>query len=160
LGLRLRLKPKSAPTGYVDGGWWPRSNDLSLELPALAHVLGVRLGPVVRVAFSLDAWDAQPRHTTVDGRTVRLEGFHSQDRHVVHVSGSDGARISLLVVPPEAGTTAAHDAMTTASRRGNTDHPVRILAAEGIVPDTTALDTTAPRLRLVTNDSHDQGPTP
>ena len=37
--LRLRLKPKAPRTGYVDGGWWPRSRDLVAELPELAEIL-------------------------------------------------------------------------------------------------------------------------
>ena len=32
---RLRLKPKAPTTGYVDGAWWPRSDDLAIELPDL-----------------------------------------------------------------------------------------------------------------------------
>jgi len=146
-GLRLRLKPKAPPTGYVDGGWWPRSRDLTVELPALAHVLAVRLGRVARVAFALEAWDAAPRQITVDGSTVRLEGFHSQDQYVVHLSGSDGRRLSLLVIPPEADTGDAHDAMIMAARRGNADRPVELLAAGGIVPDAAVL-----RLRLVSDE--------
>jgi hypothetical protein len=46
----LRLKPKAPATGYVDGGWWPRSRDLSAELAALVEVLVVRLGRIERVA--------------------------------------------------------------------------------------------------------------
>ena len=30
---RLRLKPKAPQSGYVDGAWWPRSDDLPAELP-------------------------------------------------------------------------------------------------------------------------------
>ena len=146
-GLRLRLKPKAPPTGYVDGGWWPRSRDLAVELPALAYVLAVRLGRVTRVAFALEAWDTAPRQITVDGHTVRLEGFHSQDQYVVHLSGSDGQRLSLLVIPPEAEIADAHDAMIMAARRGNADRPVELLAAGGIVPDGKVL-----RLRLVSED--------
>jgi uncharacterized protein DUF5994 len=132
-GLRLRLKPKAAPTGSVDGAWWPRSRDLSAELPALVHVLGVRLGRVTRVAFPLDAWATTPRRITVAGGTVRLDGFHSQDKDVVHVSGSDHQRLSLLVVPPDAAAAAAHDAMMTASARGNADRPGQLLAAGGLL---------------------------
>jgi hypothetical protein len=146
--LRLRLKPKALPTGYVDGGWWPRSRDLSIELEALVHVLDVRLGKVTRVAFALDGWETAPRRITVDGHAVRLEGFHSQDEHMVHVSGSDRQRMSLLVVPPDAEAAAAHDAMMTASARGNADRPIEILATGGVLPDTTG-----PRLRLVEDEA-------
>lgn len=142
-GLRLRLKPKANSTGYVDGGWWPRSRDLTVELPPLAHVLAVRLNRVVKVAYAIEAWDVPPLHLVVDGKPVRLEGFRSQDQYVLHLTGSDGQRLSLLVVPPEVATDRAHDALIVASRRGNEDRPVEILAAGGLVPDATVV-----RLRL------------
>jgi hypothetical protein len=145
-GLRLRLKPKAPRTGYVDGAWWPRSSDLSVEVPALTHVLAIRLGRVTGVAYALEVWDTPPRQITVDGTSVRLAGFHSRDQYVVRVIGSDGRQVSLLVVPPEAAAAAAHDAMMRAALRGNTDRPVEILAAGGIVPDTTVR-----RVRLVSD---------
>jgi len=146
-GLRLRLKPKAKATGHVDGGWWPRSRDLSAELPSLVHVLAVRLGRVVKVAYPLEAWDVPPRQLTVDGKLLRLEGFRSQDQYVLHLTGSDGQRLSLLVVPPDVATDRAHDALIVASRRGNTDRPVEILAAGGLVPDSTIV-----RLRLASDE--------
>lgn len=145
--IRLRLTPKAPPTGYVDGGWWPRSRDLTVELPALAHVLGVRLGRVTRVAFRITAWDLAPRQTTVDGHAIRLAGFHSQDEFVVHICGPDRQRVSLLVIPPEATVNAAHEAMMTAARRGNKDQPFEILVASGALPDGAV-----PRPRLVRDD--------
>ncbi len=38
---RLRLKPKAPQSGYVDGAWWPYSDDLTAELPDLLAVLSV-----------------------------------------------------------------------------------------------------------------------
>jgi len=52
LTLRLKLKPKAPTAGYVDRAWWPRSRDLSTELPALLAVLAIRLGGVARVSSS------------------------------------------------------------------------------------------------------------
>ncbi|WNV87478.1 DUF5994 family protein [Umezawaea sp. Da 62-37] len=77
--LRLRLTPKAAPTGYVDGAWWPRTSDLAAELPELAEVLAIRLGAVSRVGYAMAGWDDTPRRVEVDGQVVRLEGFHVQD---------------------------------------------------------------------------------
>jgi hypothetical protein len=125
----LRLKPKAAATGYVDGAWWPRSRDLGAELPALAEVLAVRLGRIERVAYALSAWDSTPRRFEVEGHRVRLEGFTYQDKNIIHVTGSDRGRISLLVIPPEMADPAGHDAMMTAGHRGNADRPEVILAA-------------------------------
>ncbi|HWC81806.1 MAG TPA: DUF5994 family protein [Pseudonocardiaceae bacterium] len=149
--LRLRLKPKAPPTGYVDGGWWPRSRDLVAELPALAEVLAVRLGSVSRVAFAITGWDAAPRRVTIDGRTVRLEGFRAQDAHVVHVSGPDRQRISLLVVPPDATDASGHGAIMTASRRANADTPTEILTGSGAL--TAAL---VPEQRSTLDDEKDR----
>ena len=129
--LRLRLKPKAPRTGYVDGGWWPRSHDLVAELPELAEVLAIRLGSVTRVAFAITGWDAAPRRVMINGHTVRLEGFHAQDEHVIHVSGPDRGRISLLVVPPGATGASGHKAIMVASRRANADTPAEILTESG-----------------------------
>ncbi len=131
--LRLRLKPKAPTTGYVDGAWWPRTRDLATELPELAEVLSVRLGPIHRVAFAMSAW-APPaaRRLPLAGRQVRLEAFRYQDNDIVYLSGLDGRRICLLVIPPEAGDAAGHDAMMTAARRGNADSPVSILSTAGV----------------------------
>ena len=132
--LRLRLKPKAPVTGYVDGGWWPRTRDLTAELPELLAVLSVRLGPVHRVAFAMAAWLPPPsRRLLVDGMPVRLEGFHSQDKEIVYVSGLDGRRICLLVIPAEAGDTAGHEAMMTAAHRDNADSPASILCNAGVL---------------------------
>ena len=48
---RLRLKRKAPISGYVDGAWWPHSDDLPKGLPDLLTVLSVRLGTVARVMY-------------------------------------------------------------------------------------------------------------
>jgi Family of unknown function (DUF5994) len=127
--LRLTLKPQAPATGYVDGAWWPRSRDLSTELPALLAVLAVRLGGVLRVSYNLATWDAVPRRLDVNGRQLRLGGFHAQHAHTVDVIGANGACLTLLVLPPGADPVAAHRTMITASRRDNVDSIDHLLAA-------------------------------
>jgi uncharacterized protein DUF5994 len=142
--LRLRLKPKAPPTGYVDGAWWPRTRDLISELPGLTEVLAVRLGRIERVAYALSAWDTSPSRLDIDDFRVRLEGFAYQDRNIIHVTGSSRRRISLLVVPPELTDPDGHAAMMTAGHRGNTDRPESILAS-------------VPAPRQATEDATDRG---
>jgi hypothetical protein len=127
--LRLKLKPKAPATGYVDGAWWPRSRDLSAELPTLLAVLAIRLGAVERVSYNLATWDAAPRRLDVNGRQLRLGGFHAQHAHTVDVIGANGARLTLLVLPPGADPDAAHRTLITASRRDNVDSIACLLAA-------------------------------
>jgi hypothetical protein len=112
---RLRLKPKALPTGYVDGAWWPHSDDLVTEVPDLVSVLSVRLGLVDRVIYQLDEWQTAPRRTTIDDRAIRLAGYHRQPSGTVEVQGVNRKRILLAVVPPTSEQRHAHDAMMTAA---------------------------------------------
>jgi hypothetical protein len=135
--LRLKLKPKAPTTGQVDGAWWPRTRELSAELPALLAVLAVRLGRTERVSYNLTAWDTAPRRITVDGRQIRLGGFHSQHPDTVDVIGPNEPRITLLVIPPETDPVSAHEILMTAARRNNTDTIAELLAHTtiGELPD-------------------------
>jgi hypothetical protein len=126
--LRLRLKPRGPVTGFVDGGWWPRSRDLPAELPALLAVLAVRLGSVESVSYNQDVWGPTPRKITFDGRLVRLAGYRSQHPATIDVL-SAGHRLTLLVVPPEATPEAAHASLMAAGRRANTDRIDALLLA-------------------------------
>ncbi len=132
--LRLRLKPNGPPTGYLDGAWWPRSRELTDELVALTDVLTTRLGPVVRVAFAVAAWNPVSDVDDRDDRPVRLTALRPQEKNIVRVSGSDGRQITLLVVPPDASGAAGHAATLLAARRANPDGPADILAATGLLP--------------------------
>lgn len=125
--LRLKLKPKAPATGYVDGAWWPRSADLSVELPALVAVLAIRLGGVQRVSYNLASWDVAPRRLDVDGRRLRLGGFNAQHPHTVDVVGPSGSRLTLLIVPPATDPVAAHRILITAAHRDNVDDIDRLL---------------------------------
>lgn len=116
---RLRLKPKATPTGYVDGAWWPRSDDLTKELPDLLAVLSVRLGVIDRVSYNLSEWPTPPARFTTGGRRVRLGGFNRQPVNTVEVLGLNRARIVLLVVPPHTDPQNAHATMMAAASPGN-----------------------------------------
>ena len=115
---RLRLKPKAPQSGYVDGAWWPRSDDLTAELPDLLAVLSVRLGRIDRVIYNLNEWEA-PAKLALGGRTVRLDGYRRQPINTVEVLGLDGSKIVLLVVPPHADPDDAHGTMMAAAGPNN-----------------------------------------
>jgi hypothetical protein len=116
---RLRVKPKAPISGHVDGAWWPRSDDLSRELPDLLAVLSVRLGPVDRVMYHLPEWAKMPARLNTGGRSVRLDGFNRQPDNTLEVLGLGRERVLLLVVPPHADPEMAHDAMMTAAAPNN-----------------------------------------
>ena len=137
--LRLKLKSRAQSSGHVDGGWWPRSRDLSAELPSLAQVLAVRLSDVRQVDFARASWSAAPASIDVDGYTVRLEGSDIQDENLLHVIGRDGRRVILVVVPPEASDAAGHSAIVAAGRRGYPETPTEILTACGVLGRTAGM---------------------
>jgi len=105
---RLRLKRKAAMTGYVDGAWWPRDDDLTTELPDLLAVLSVRLGAVARVTYNLGEWADAPRKASIGGQIVRLDGYHRQPPNTLGVLDTYGNRIVLLVVPAHTAPNRAH----------------------------------------------------
>jgi hypothetical protein len=129
---RLRLKPKAPTTGYVDGGWWPASRDLTAELPSLLAVLAVRLAGIERVTFDITAWPPTARRLAFDGGDVRLEGFCSQPGDTLTVIGAWGRhRATLLVIPPETDPELARHMLMTAAHRGGKDSVETLLAGSG-----------------------------
>jgi hypothetical protein len=112
---RLRLKPKAPRSGYVDGAWWPRSDDLAAELPDLLAVLSVRLGRIDRVLYNLNEWATAPAKLATGGRAVRLDGYRRQPIHTVEVLGLNRNKIALLVVPPNADPHEAHATLMAAA---------------------------------------------
>jgi hypothetical protein len=125
--VRLRLKPATARSGQVDGSWWPRSRDLTAELPTLLAAVTDRLGGTERVSYRLGDWDPAGRSVDVGGRfAVRLSGFRSQTPDTIDVLGPQ-QRITLLVIPPETSPRTADDALATAAKPGNTDTVAALL---------------------------------
>ncbi|MEE6163904.1 MULTISPECIES: DUF5994 family protein [unclassified Mycolicibacterium] len=118
---RLRLKPKGPHCGYVDGAWWPYTDDLAAELPELLAVLSVRLGRIDRVLYKLNGWAKAPRKLVTGGRAVRLDGYRLQPTDTVEILGLDGERdrVTLLVVAPATDADDAHTMMMTAAQPGN-----------------------------------------
>ncbi len=112
---RLRLKPKAPHSGYVDGAWWPHSDDLAAELPDLLTVLSVRLGQIDRVLYHVDEWTKAPSKLTSGGRAVRLDGYRRQPASTVEVLGLNRARIALLVVPANTDPEEAHTTLMAAA---------------------------------------------
>ena len=116
---RLRLKPKAPRTGYVDGAWWPHSDDLNAQLPDLLAVLSVRLGPIDRVLFNVNEWAKSTAKLLTGGRAVRLDGYRRQPVNTVEVIGLNRSRIALLVVPPNSDPDEAHATLMAAASPSN-----------------------------------------
>ncbi|MCD2185761.1 DUF5994 family protein [Actinomycetospora soli] len=128
---RTRLKPPGPATGFVDGAWWPRSEDLAAELPPLLEDVHDR-GDVARVAYHLDDWTAAPRRLA-PGR-VRLEGFRTTAPHSVTLVGPAGLRLVLLVIPSSTPEGTAEAAMTAAAAPDDRRSPADLLDGAETAP--------------------------
>jgi hypothetical protein len=125
--VRLQLKP--AGGGYVDGGWWPRSRDAAVEFADLITAVRDQVGQVERISYPLgDGWEITHRKLVVDGRLVRLEGFHAMPAHTLTLIGTQQRRLTLLVIAPDTPRDTATTALKTAADPGNTASPDDLLA--------------------------------
>src|ERR1700756_5968657 len=90
---RLRLKPKAPTSGYVDGAWWPHSDDLPIELPDLLAVLSIRLGRIDRVTYNFVDWASAPHKFPTGQDMVRLRGYYQQPGNTVQVVGLNRTKL-------------------------------------------------------------------
>jgi hypothetical protein len=149
--LRLQLDPNRPAEPYLDGAFWPRSRELSTELPPLLAVLSTDLGQIALVGYHRDAWNAAPGQLEMSGHTVHLEGFVSPDPPTMVVIANSGRRVTVRVVPPETDDATAAQAMALATHRSvNADTGRR--ASEADTAEARSLDELATRLaRLPAN---------
>jgi hypothetical protein len=132
--VSLRADAGSADSPF-DGGWFPRSRDLAVEVPELVAELDRRGVRVERFTYPLDPWLPAPRKLVVSGRVVRTGGFRSMDPQVVCLTWDGGRRrADLLVVPPETDVLTGARALRLAVRRGLPRSPQMVLAAARSTP--------------------------
>lgn len=131
--VRLALVDPPAPRTTLDGAWWPRTQDLSQELPALVEELHRRGIRVTRVGYHPAAWKPTDRRLEADGRTIRLGWFRGLDPHLLNLTGDlERRRVDLLVVPPDTAAADAEHAFAAASDRVNRRTPTALLDTLGL----------------------------
>jgi len=130
--LALRSESVSGGGAEVDGAWWPRSDDLASELPALADVLDPLWGRITRIAVNTRSQPILPPRFYVNGHVVRVGWFTSElDPHaILLLSGTSGCW-NLLVVPPQTDAPVAARLMAAASAdTGPATTATALMAAE------------------------------
>ncbi|MGI5376912.1 DUF5994 family protein [Streptomyces sp. CA-251387] len=112
---RLRL---AAQTPYVrqarriDGAWWPRSYDLTAELPGLLSGLPPAWGQITSVVVNGGRWTASPGRVLIANQVVRLRRTNvPQAADTVCLLAPGRGRWDLLVVPPDAAESEAGQLM-------------------------------------------------
>ena len=125
--LRLRLKPADRSCGLVQGAWWPRTDQLFIELPPLLAALAPRVGSVDRVIYDETRWTPQSLRMEFRGRSIILEGSATTSTNTLSVIGKGFGRLVLLVVPPYTDPTRAYAAVTRASKPDDVSSPDELL---------------------------------
>ncbi|WP_205471663.1 DUF5994 family protein [Nocardioides sp. SYSU D00038] len=136
--LRLRLADHPGHD-QLDGGWWPRSRRLEVELVSLLAGLPAAHGVVERVLCSPADWDDAPRSTTTGDRSVEVLPVLEDDPHVVEVETTDRV-LRLLVVPPPFTADQGDEALLAAATRGNRHSAASLLDTVTEHPDVDPAD--------------------
>ncbi|MEV0458863.1 DUF5994 family protein [Catellatospora methionotrophica] len=126
---RLVLADTRAGQAVLDGGWWPRSWDASVEVPALVLALAQRYGRIRHVMLSSATWGSGDRRLAVGAGAVRMGWFASQDGALAIAITDRDDQLDLLVVPPAATAAAAETALARAADPANIMRAPDILAA-------------------------------
>jgi hypothetical protein len=119
--VRLRIKPATTHTGMVNGAWWPRSRDLTRELPPLIAALDETWGRIYHATVQVGMWPDIPKRVITGDHVVRVGWYDAEQDpdDICLVSLRGGRRWDLLVVPPEVDPDTAERVMTAAASVDN-----------------------------------------
>lgn len=126
--LRLRLSDRFG-SSTLDGGWWPQSRDLGVELLDLVDHFPRDRGRIVRALVSPPDWDSPPRQVRVARGWVKTGSFPRDDTHLIVLTTANRERLQVLVVPPSMTQEQGSEALLAAATRGNS-HPADELLDE------------------------------
>jgi hypothetical protein len=104
----LCLLPAGSRPDRLDGAWWPRSRDLTRELPGLIAAVEMPFGKINRITVNCSLWPELPHRIAVAGRAIDVGWFTAGEHGVeICVLSNDAGRWDLLLVPPESEAGAA-----------------------------------------------------
>jgi hypothetical protein len=133
-GLRLRMAERPG-RDTLDGGWWPHSRDLAVELADLVAHFPPGLGRIQRAVFSPPDWDPTARRVPVVHGFVKVGSFPRDDTHLILLKTSDRTTLRVLVVPPGLSQSQGEEALLAASTSGNTHSATCLLETVTDQPD-------------------------
>lgn len=116
--MRLRISDHPG-RDRLDGGWWPYSRDLVLEMSELVRHFPPVHGRIVRAVYSRPDWDTTPRRVVAGPQVVAMGSFLGEESHVIILETADRGRLKLLVVPPNFTAGQGAEALLAASTPGN-----------------------------------------
>jgi hypothetical protein len=97
---RLALCERDHTRGAVDGAWWPKSLDLSSELPDLVAVFGSWIGEVHRVVYDPSVWLPAPSRVIRRNEMVSLDPYRLVFSDTIYLMGTHSRDAVLFVLSP------------------------------------------------------------
>lgn len=137
--LRLRMAQHPGHD-HLDGGWWPQSRDLAVELADLVDHFPPELGRIVRAVYSPPDWDPAPRRIATASGDVEVGSFPRDDSHLVHLKTSEREVLRVLVIPVGLSADQGEEALLAAATRGNAEPAASLLATVTEYPDVDPWD--------------------
>ncbi|MBF6147615.1 DUF5994 family protein [Nocardia nova] len=117
---RLRLRPDTEASGYVDATWWPRSNNLVAEILGLITAFRERAGPIGRIVYDPRAWLPTGRHFLMADRSIRLDRYPFELFGTMYLCGTDGTVIVLQAIASGTEPLLARSALAAAGSAAST----------------------------------------
>lgn len=118
---RLRPRPDSDASGYLDATWWPRSSNLTAELPDLIAALRPRAGQIWRIVYDPRTWSTTDRHLIVAGRAMRLDRYPFELFGLMYLCATNGTVIVLRAIPEGTDPALATSVLARAGRTARND---------------------------------------
>ena len=115
--LRLHMSDRIG-LDTLDGGWWPRSRDLAVELADLAGHFPRAFGRIRHAVYSPPDWDEPPRRIAVRDGHVEVDAVAQDDTHLVLLRTSQRLTLRLLVVPHDFSADQGAEALLAATTSG------------------------------------------
>lgn len=129
---RVSFRQPVDRTGSIDAGWWPRSNDLAAELPALLEVLWTAGRDITRITYNIDSWAVAPRRMQIEGNRIRVAGYHQQNPLVITIADArHNDTVDLLIIPFATDSAVAGRLLELAAESGNTHTPEQMMELAG-----------------------------
>lgn len=116
----LRIRMVDGPGRHsLDGGWWPYSRDLVLEMTDLVRHFPSEHGRITRALYSRPDWDTTPHRVDLGTKLLKVGSFPDDDTHVMVVQTANRERLTLLVVPSRFTQAQGEEALLAAATPGN-----------------------------------------
>jgi len=141
-GVRISFRQPVTEAGFVDAGWWPRSRDLTVELPPLLDVLWTACRDVTRVSYNVASCEPAPRRLQWKGALCDSADSADRTRCCSRSSTSQAVNTSTCwSYRPEAAADFAQRALDLAGGVGGIERPGRILELAAAPSRTRVLPT-------------------